>query len=270
MSQLMFDWNDPKRDFYELDRKIEKTEFLKIFKIAEGKCYALNCLRIIYQYFYESEVVYGQLKDCFSFEYWRIESEENIDDNVSEYDNIPVSNVSSATSKKRIEENSFFITELFKVIVIFWSLTTDNKADYEEKKNNVYKVIEESEKIFFDLAFLLHENSIKKFQDQLEKYLEKLKSEVGEYYKNFATPNLRLLITLMKRKELNSTLNFVVKKCSYVEYNCTILTTFEEAQEFQKIILNKFKNSNFERMVSDQLLFFKRIVFTICYKFISL
>lgn len=218
LDSLMWDWCDPEDDKYHLGSKLTSEIFKKLYEIADRKIYASACLRIIYQYFYENDSI-NDLKNLCC-----------IDDILS-------------------LKNQRFKVELLKVIVVHWKTGTTSD-DYKTYKHKILNVVDEESRVFFQLAFLLHEHFVNKFEIDLESFLEKLSRSFGDFYKTVVVENLRLLLVIMKNNQMNRTIDFVFVRCPYIDYNSTILTTLKESQDHKKFVVEPFENEEFEELVS--------------------
>jgi hypothetical protein len=212
----MSDWFNPNHgESYLTELKLSSNKFLKLYEIAERGIYTTACLRVVYQYFYESSEICDLNFCCI--------------DKVLELN------------------NQNFRVELLKIIVVHWK----HDSNYEIYKNRILEVVDVSERDFFHLAFLLHENLVNKFEHSLDNYLTHQKQLFGDFLKHSIVPNLRLLLVIMKKKKMNRTIDFTCMRCPYLDYNSTILTTFGENQEFQKYVVGDAAD-DFEEMVNEK------------------
>lgn len=217
----MQDWFDPIQESYNSIKTMENKDLTELFKLARQKIYANVCLRIVYQFFYECE--FDRFRDIETAYFDSLASNESVN-------------------------SSDFHVEMLKILVTH--LLKDVKADtlekYKQKVENVTKTF--SDKAFFDLAFLLHENNINQFEQELKTYLNQ-KDDYGDFHQLLVTPNLRLLVHIMKWMHLDKAILVLSKKVPFIEYNSTILTSFKETQQFQRFIVKPFKNQIFEKVV---------------------
>jgi hypothetical protein len=260
LKKLMKDWYDPKSKDYGLVKKLSnKDKFKKLYEIAE-ECPKFNtlCLRIVYQYCYEKRKNFGSVDgeeyvnelntlhcEVFSDEQTVTNKQAGITDQAESTEQA----VTTGQAKKT--EQATFMIELLKVIVIHWVVNKPNNDDYKTSKEKVEKAVRGSqEKAFFDLVFMIHENLIDMFEIELEKFLKEQKNLHGDFFQHSTTPNLRLLNALIKRKRDMKVTQVLFRVCPFIEYNSTILTTFEEYQQFQIFIVGEFRNETFKEIVS--------------------
>ena len=196
---------------------MNSDSFIELLRIAEDINYEVVCLRIIYQYFHESNPI---IDDCKS-----------------------VDNLCDISSVLKMTNRSFRI-ELLKLIVVHWKTETIPQ-DYKTLKQQILHNLNESERSFFKMSFYLHENLVNKFEFELEKYLEYLMENFGDFHEYLVMPDLPLLLVIMKRKNLYKTVDFVFDRCPYMNYNSTILLMLKTAQEHQQFILDDFDDQGF-------------------------
>lgn len=154
--------------------------------------------------------------------------------------------------------NLRIMIDFLKIIIVNWKVNSENKKTYEDMKNRINLTIRskksDSSNVWLEsieLAFLLHENLSNEFEIKLEQFLENAKKEYGTFYIHAITPDLRLLLVLMKRNNLNKCLEFLIKKCKFIEFNLTMLTTFKESHDYNNLIQpsgHKFKNKRFHEL----------------------
>jgi hypothetical protein len=226
----MEDWYDPKGKDYGLMKIMTATEFKRLYEIAKAYGeFVPICLRIVYEYCYEKTK--------------NFDGEENMNELDTMHCNVFAAEQAKTTTP--------FTIELVKVIVIHWVVNKPNNDDYKNSKEKVEKAVRGSqEKAFFDLVFMIHENLIDKFDIELEKFVKEQKNLHGDFFQHSATPNLRLLNALIKRKGDMKVTQVLFRVCPFIEYNSTILTTFKEYQQFQMFNVGKFNNKTFEKIVS--------------------
>lgn len=213
----MKDWFDPKKEFYNLKEKLNSVRFIELLQIVEDKHFDVVCLRIIYQYFHESDPII---------------------DVCTRVDNLcDISVVLKITNRS-------FRTELLKLIVVHWK-TEITPHDYETVKQQILQSLEESEKSFFRMSFYLHENLVNKFEFELEKHIEYLTEKFGDFHEYFVMPDLPLLLVIMKRKNLYKTVDFMFVRCPYMKYNSSILSMLKTTQDHQRFILDDFDDQGF-------------------------
>lgn len=213
----MEDWFDPKKEHYNLDTKLDSDKFIELLEIVECKHYDVVCIRIMYQYFHESNPKFDVCTH--------------------------VCNLCDLKLVLNIMNQNFRI-ELLKLVVVHWK-TEILPQDYEIVKHQILQTLDESEKSFFNMCFYLHENLVNKFEFELEKHLEYLKDNFGDFHEYLVMPDLPLLLVIMKRKNLYKTVDFMFARCPYMKYNSTILSTLKTTQEHQRFILDGFDDQGF-------------------------
>jgi hypothetical protein len=232
IQNLIEDWYDPSSKDYGLIEKLSsRDKFKELYKIGKN-CQELSsiCLRIIYEYFFEMTNVPNTL------------DADDVENNLE--------TIYCEISTEQAEEISLFTIELLKVIVIHWIVIKPNNNDYKSIKAKVENAVSNfSEKAFFNLVFMVHENRIDEFEIKLEEYLDEQKKVFGNFYQHFTTPNFRLLNALIKRKGDMKINQVLFRICPFIEYNSTILTTFKEYQQFQTFIVRDFSNKTFKSIV---------------------
>lgn len=174
LETLMDDWYDPKRENYGL---VDKIKFEKIYEIAKIGLFDTICVRVIYQYIKELEEKDKAFADLENM--WKLFC-------IDELLNLT---------------NRVFVTEILKIIIVHWQVNeTSNNSHYEHYKSIVLQARAESEKDFFNLAFLLHESLATKFENKFEEYLENNKKTFGDFYTFELIPQIRLLLVIIKNK----------------------------------------------------------------------
>lgn len=217
-SHLMCDWFNPQQKCYNLQDLLNPHIFLKLFEIADEETYATVCLRIIYQYFYESD---AKSDDCKTFELFCIADVMNL-------------------------TNQNFRVELLKLMVAHWK-TFSSLKDYDEVKEEILSLsdLDSSNRSFFDMAFMLHENQVNKFELELVKILDNAKEMYGDFKEDAITPNIQLLLVIMKRGNLVKTFDFTLPMCPFLNYNSTILGFMKRIEKYQRFIVESNKNHGF-------------------------
>lgn len=241
LSFLIYDWANPEscndrnyclilksRQFKHETGKDLLEELYDVINDEERKFYRDVCLRIIFQYFYEVDV--EEKKD--SKEFTRIDEFGCINQ---------VFEITNPTYKEKI----------LKGIVVFWIKTNSNDDIYEEYKNKIMSLEMSSEsKSFFEMEFLLKEKQNIKFEKSFVKYISDARKKFGDFYKIALKADLRLLSKITERHEMFKTTEFIFQKCSNIELNSSILTSFHEVQDFKAFRITPFETKALNDFVS--------------------
>lgn len=206
----MIDWFNPNQKNYGLNKTLTREKFSKLLGIAEMKIYSFVCMRIIYQYFFETDII---IEDC---------NQINVLCNLE-------SDILAMTNRS-------FKIDLLKLIVAHW-ITEDVPLNYGPMKQRIRSLLNEEEKHFFELAFLLHENHLDLFDIALTKYLNEIEENFGDYHEYKILDDLPLLLVIIKRRNLYKILNSIHTQCPYLKHNSTILCLFMRTREHQRFVV---------------------------------
>jgi hypothetical protein len=228
LSSLMPDWFDPQGNFYDLGNKITSNVFLKLLEIADRRTYASVCLRIAYQYFHETNLVIDDCKE--------------------------VKGLFHLEDIFKLKNRSFKI-DLLKLMVVHWR-TDDFPLNYDEVEKRILNLseLDDTWKSFFTMAFLLHENHLQKFEFELVKSVKSSKEKFGDFHEYIIMPDLPLLFIIMKRLDMQKTIDFTFAQCPYMKYNSTIVDVLRKSQEHQRFILAPFDDEGLSVSLLHQIL----------------
>lgn len=241
LSFLVPDWFDhetTRARFYSLALKsrqfkqeTNKNLLERLYELIddnESKIFQEIILRIIYQYFYELDEE-REISAVFS------ESEDIL--NIRK-----VFKIKSQEHKEKI----------LQVLAVFWTSTVDSKIEYNKFKDKTLKALQSDEqKAFFNLAFMLKEKQIIKFQKEFEDYIKKSQKIYGEYFKIILKPLVRLLFKITSRQKMFKTGNFIFQKYPYIEVNSTIMKSFYDVQDFKVFNIYPFKSRKLADLVRN-------------------
>lgn len=216
LEELMPDWCDPKTESYGLGKKLDQKKFKKLYKIGDNEVYLTVVLRIIYQFFYELKVVSDLQKICFLEDVFTL-------------------------------QNKRFKLEVLKVIVVHWDF---NKGSDENNKLRILTNVDESDSDFFKMAFFLLEDLGNRFEDAFDDFLENQRQRYGDFFQQSIVQTLWLFLEILKRKNMNLTIENVFLRCPFIDYNSTILSTFKETQNHRKFVKVKPCTANDEVKVA--------------------
>lgn len=272
-SILLYDWHRPPAvsSQHALCEKFNayaatgKSLFTKLFQIIDDprcKGYEHICLRIIYQYLSERKMNLIEIGNYYE----RTVFQEEI---------YPV--IGTALKLK----NEDYKIQILKILIVFTDNTNDehyselkdkilDTVSYHFETNSVYKVNYDSiekycDEKYFKLAFLLKENRLKRFEFEFEEFIQMYKKLYGEYWKSAIKLNARLLHHIGEdncEKKLLKTIEFIFKKCSFIELNSTILTNLDELSEFY-VIFNEPLDKHEEKVLVRWMSLRKKIIFYI-------
>lgn len=169
--------------------------------------------------------------------------------------------------------NISYRIKILKILMVYWNKQQIVNVNlYQETKKEIIDLLplEECHSIFkmsenfissncnrkfFELIFLLKENRLKKFEFELEDFIEAHKEYYGEYWKFAMKSDARLLFLTADKLLLNKTYEFIFQKLSFIEMNSTILTEFEETLDFFLIFKDNLSEAEKEFLVSDKINF---------------
>ena len=211
-TSFMIDWFYPNQKNYDLQNNLKLDKFPKLLEIAEGKIYSFVCLRIIYQYFFET---YTIINDCNQ-----------------------INGLCDLKTVLAMKNRSFKI-DFLKLIVAHWA-TEAVPVGYGPMKERIISLLEEDEQHFFELAFLLHENHLDLFDIKLKKYLDEIKDNFGDYHEYKIIDDLPLLLVIINRKQLFKVLYSVHTQCPYLKHNSTIVSMFMKTRDHQRFVVETF------------------------------
>jgi hypothetical protein len=159
--------------------------------------------------------------------------------------------------------------KILKVLMVYWNKRKIfDRSNYEKVKEeilsilipssseSIYKMSEnfieyECNKSYFELCFLLKQNQLKKFEFELEIFIDKCKRFYGDYWKYAVKNDGRFLKEVAENRKYYKTLEFIFHKCPFIELNSNILTEFEELQELIYVYGDGIKEEDREFLVSQ-------------------
>lgn len=162
-------------------------------------------------------------------------------------------------------KNQEYKIEILKIFVVFWKYYGNDELkekilgviDQELQLKSIFKVSLSSinrqcSKDFFRLSILLKENRLKMFEIEFDKYICTYQRLYGEYWKVAMKFNSRLLYWIAESRKLLKTVEFILHKCSFIDLNSTIVTSFEEVAEFCVIFNEPLNEQDKAVLVSFQ------------------
>lgn len=238
LCHLMPDWFNPQSadKSYSLATKSQKYKDLtgnnlleKLYKVIDDQEYKLFhhvTLRIIYQFFSEMEKE-KSLNSMFA------NAEVNLN-----------------LSKILIMKNQEYKVKILQSVLVFWPPSSINKDEYKEFKSCLQNTLNSDEqKLCLDLAFMLKEKRIRKFQKLFEVYIRTSQIEFGEYFKIALKPQIRLLFKITTQMKLHKTSDFVFKTFPYMKDNLTIMKNFYDVQDFNTLTVFPFRTKHLMQLV---------------------
>ncbi|CRK88210.1 CLUMA_CG001991, isoform A, partial [Clunio marinus] len=237
LSFLIFDWfnlSGKKSVNYalvikgrEFKNAFAMSLFEKLYEILEdesNKIFHEICMRVIYQFLHEVS---------------SIEATEEF----FEIHDLCIDKVFKLKNQKYLE----------KILQIFVVFLIENESEIMKIKDTFMSVIKSEEmENFFRVAFLLKEGKKKEFQRKLATWIESYEKIFGKYHKVILKPHLQLLFNIVKRLNMNSLGEFMLRKYSFLGVNYTIVEIFHDQQDFQRFIISQPKFSELNEL-SDKV-----------------
>lgn len=232
----------------------KSDELLKICRLFDDENEKFKCFKH-YKFFceilYECETTNNE-QDCFN--------EGDI--------------VDRAVAETLKIKNYEYKIKLLKVLMIYWNKRKIfDKGNYEKVKEeiislllsstseSIFKMSEdfieyECNKSYFELCFLLKQNQLKKFEFELENYIEKCKKFYGDYWKYAMKNDGRFLKEIAENRKYYKTSEFIFHKCPFVEFNSNIKTEFEERKDLIYVFGDELTDEDREFLVCVNLIKF--------------
>lgn len=168
-------------------------------------------------------------------------------------------------------KNYEYKIKILKVLMVYWNRRKIfDKLKYEKIKEqilsmlisstseSIYKMSEnfieyECNKSYFELCFLLKQNQLKKFEFQLEIFIEKCKKFYGDYWKYAIKNDGRYIKEVAENRKYYKTSEFIFHKCPFIELNSNIITEFEEHNDLIYVFGVNIEKEDGEFIVSSKI-----------------
>lgn len=268
------------RQYFESTDKFLINRLIEIIREKDTKVfYKEVAVKIVYQLIYETSAAENELREL----YIKIRSVENDEKKKEElwkkHDEKKI-NLNSITSDQKIScileafkiEKQEYREQLLQVLIVFWIDTNSEKyEEFKEKTTNLKNMLNASTesnevaitskasdelspaaKSFFNLVYLLKEQKTVEFERVFEDWIRKARKGCIDDFQISLKPAIRLLSKITEVKNLHKATEFIFQKYPYIGINSSIMTSFNDVEDFKKFYVHKPKE--IKQLVSSNLL----------------